>query len=204
MIEVELKLEVNKFPDVGNLQLVKENHIVDVYYDTPDYKLISTGNFLRNRDNKNVDFKLNVGDLTHTYCKETNFKYAGFTHPSSLQQIFKNIGLKYSSNFNSFEEFLKVNNLSQLAVIDKYRKVYKFEDLEISFDEAKDIGNFIEIEYDLPDGSEVNREEIVKYMLDKMTANNLIADYSFVKIGYVELYLKKHNPHAYNLGLYKD
>ena len=34
MIEIELKLEVENFPNFKDYQCVKEKHIVDVYYDT--------------------------------------------------------------------------------------------------------------------------------------------------------------------------
>ena len=41
-------------------------------------------------------------------------------------------------------------------------------------------------------------------MLNKLNQNGFSFDYSQVKIGYVELYLKQHNPKAYNLGLFKE
>lgn len=204
MIEIELKLEVENFPNFKDYQCVKEKHIVDVYYDTSDYKLISTGNFLRNRNNSKVDFKLNLGDLTHTFCNETSFNYQGFKANKSLSKIFKNLGIPYYDNFNNFDEFLIVNNLSKLAVIDKNRKEYKIDDLIVSLDDARDIGKFIEIEMDLPDGTEFDKSKITSYMIDKLTSKNLLGSYKKVNIGYVELYLKRHNIEAYNLGLFKD
>lgn len=203
MIEVELKLQVDKFPNLTNLECVKQKRVLDVYYDTPNYKLISTGNFLRNRDNKKVDFKLNIGDLSHTYCKETSFNYNNFLPNESLKIIFDNIGIEYNKNFKTFNEFLCANNLTQLAVIDKFREVYKLDDLIISLDDAKNIGKFIEIEYDLPDNSVVDKEKIKNYMISKLTKLGL-TNYTEIKVGYVELYLKQHNKKAYNLGLFKE
>ncbi len=204
MIEVELKLQVNNFPNFKKLECLKKSKVLDIYYDTPNYNLISTGNFLRNRDNKNIDFKLNIGDLSHTYCKETSFLYNDFLPKTSIEQIFKSIGIEYNNKFKNFNEFLKVNNLKTLAKIDKYREVYKLDDLIISLDNAKNIGKFIEIECDFPDNAEINKEEIKNYMLNKLNQNGFSFDYSQVKIGYVELYLKQHNPKAYNLGLFKE
>ncbi len=203
MIEIELKLQVKDFPDCSNLEFVEEKRVVDVYYDTEDYKLIQTGNFLRNRNNKKIDFKLNIGDLTHTYCKETRFDYQHFVDNENLKSIFDSVGIEYNKNFNSFETFLSSNKLKVLATIDKVRKVYKFEDLTISLDNAKDIGKFIEIEYNLPDGTMFSKDEITSKMIKIMTENNLLNEYEKVNIGYVELYLKKHNKTAYELGLYK-
>ena len=204
MIEVELKLQVNNFPNFKKLEKKKKSKVLDIYYDTPNYNLISTGNFLRNRDNKKIDFKLNIGDLSHTYCKETSFLYNDFLPKTSIEQIFKSIGIEYNNKFKNFNEFLKVNNLKTLAKIDKYREVYKLDDLIISLDNAKNIGKFIEIECDFPDNAEINKEEIKNYMLNKLNQNGFSFDYSQVKIGYVELYLKQHNPKAYNLGLFKE
>lgn len=203
MIEIELKLQVERFPNFDGIELKGEKRVLDIYYDTADYKLISTGNFLRNRNNKKVDFKLNLDDLSHTYCKETNFDFEGFKDSDSLRQIFENIGLNYNSNFANFSEFLAKNGLKQLAIIDKMRKTYQIDELEISLDDAKDIGKFIEIEYDLPDGTSFNKDEVVSFMIKKMTDKGYLKDYEKVNIGYVELYLKQHNIEAYEKGLFK-
>ena len=74
----------------------------------------------------------------------------------------------------------------------------------MSLDDARDIGKFIEIEMDLPDGTEFDKSKITSYMIDKLTSKNLLGSYKKVNIGYVELYLKRHNIEAYNLGLFKD
>ena len=204
MIEFELKLQVDNFPKLDKAVFVNEKKVYDVYYDTNEFTLLSTGNFLRNRNNKKVDFKLNIGDLSHTYCKETSFNYENFVPTDSLEKIFKAIGMNYNAEFNGFDDFLLKNGLSTLAVIDKHREEYQFEDLKICFDRAKDIGNFIEIEYQLPDDAVFDKDQIKTYILNKMKNNALVNDYKFVNIGYVELYLKKHNPNAYKLGLFQD
>lgn len=203
MIEVELKLQVEKFPNLDNLKCEKQSNVLDVYYDTPDYKLLSTGNFLRNRNNKKIDFKLNIGDLSHTYCKETSFNYDNFLPNENIEQIFLNIGIKYNKNFKTFNEFLTANNLIELAVVDKYRKVYKLDDLIISLDDTKNIGKFIEIECDFADDTVINKEEIKNYMITKLKNHGYLKNYTEITIGYVELYLKQHNPVAYALGLFK-
>lgn len=204
MIEIELKLEVEEFPNLENLELLHDKRIVDYYYDTNDYKLISTGNFLRNRNNNKIDFKLNTGDLSHTFCNETRFNFEGFSHSEDLKNILQNIGVDYNPNFNNFEEFLNANNLSQLAVIDKHRRSYKYGDLTICLDDAKNIGKFMEVELDLPDGTNFDKDQVKANMIARLKDAGILKEYKDVKIGYVELYLKKHNPYAYNLGLYKD
>ena len=204
MIEFELKLEVENFPDLSSLEQFDDKHIVDTYYDTKDYALLSTGNFLRNRNNRKVDFKLNIGDASHTFCNETRFNFEKFAPNKDLQAIFENLGLRLNPNFESFDSFLKANNLSLLAIIDKHRKSFKFDDLVVCLDEAKDIGKFIEIECMLPDNEKFDKDKLSSAMLEKLKNANFLPPCKPVKIGYVELYLKRHNPTAYNLGLYKD
>lgn len=204
MIEIELKLEVKDFPVLKDAQLKSEKRVLDIYYDTKDYSLLKGGNFLRNRNNKKLDFKLNVGDLSHLYCKETSFDIDTLKNSTDMKAVFDSIGVTYSDKYDDFESFLKVNNLSILATIDKERKTYILDDLIVSFDEAKDIGNFVEIELDVDDNASIDKEEITKYMLDKLAKLSNLKEYEKVSIGYVELYLKRHNPYAYNLGLYKD
>lgn len=205
MIEVELKLQVKKLPKMQGLECKKTKRVVDYYYDTPDYKLLAGGNFLRNRNNKKIDFKLDVGDLSHTFCKETSFNYDNFAPNEDISAIFNGLGLSLNTNFANFKQFIKANGLKTLSVIDKTRKEYVYQDLIISLDNAKRIGKFMEIEYSVPDDTKVDKDQATNYILDKMKATGLLpTDYTKVNIGYVELYLKKHNPQAYNLGLYKE
>ena len=157
MIEFELKIKVDEFPKIDDKFFVKEKRVLDVYFDTEKYDLIAGGNFLRVRNGDKVNFKLNIGDLSHSYCKETSFLNRDFVKNEDVKQIFKAMAVDYQHNYKSFEEFLKINDLRQLAVIDKLRKTYKIEDIEVSFDDAKDIGKFIEIEKNFPDNFQIDK-----------------------------------------------
>lgn len=204
MIEFELRFKVEKFPSEERLKFIKEKDVVDIYYDTKDYKLIREGNFLRNRNNKTIDFKLELGDLSHLFCNELNFDYANFADNLSLQKIFSGLRLDYNKDFDSFETFTQKNNLIELCKIDKHRRIFKLEDLEISFDEEKSFGKFIEAEIDLDENEKIDKEAIKKYILDKLLKFKIIEKpYEKVEIGYVEIYLKKFNPKVYDLGLFK-
>lgn len=204
MIEFELKLQVNEFPEINEKFFVKEKRVFDVYYDTEKYDLLIGGNFLRVRNEDKIDFKLNIGDDSHSYCKETSFLVKNYTENKNVKQIFKSLGLNYNHNYKNFEEFLKVNNLVKLAVVDKKRKTYKIDDIEISLDDTKDIGKFIEIEKDFFDDYVIEKDKIRKEILQQFEKVVKLKDFKFVDIGYVELYLKKHNQNAYNLGKFKD
>lgn len=77
MIELELKYKLNKKPNIQE-EITKENDVEDIYYDTQDYTMLRNGNFLRLRNKRSLDFKLNTNDKTHFYCKETNFSVDKF------------------------------------------------------------------------------------------------------------------------------
>lgn len=204
MIEFELKLRVNEFPKIDEKFFVKEKRVFDVYYDTEKYDLLIGGNFLRVRNKDKIDFKLNIGDDSHSYCKETSFSVDSFSQNENVKQIFKVMSVNYEHNYKNFEEFLKVNGLVKLAVVDKQRKTYKIGDIEVSLDDTKDIGKFIEIEKDFPDDYVFEKDKVRKEILEQFRKVVTLKGFEFVDIGYVELYLKAHNPKAYNLGKFKD
>lgn len=201
MIELELKYKLNKIPDITE-KISDEKEVEDIYYDTSDYKLIRKGNFLRLRNKKSIDFKLSTNDLTHLFCKETNFSIDKFKG-KEITEVLNNIGVNIE--VSSFDELIKALNI--LAPIKKHRKVYQLEpNVVMVIDKVEELGIFLEIEYDI-DKESITQEEAVyykKYLVDILKKKNLISDADEeIHVGYVELYLKKYNMNAYNLGLYK-
>lgn len=202
MIEIELKYRLKGLPKV-DFPLISESEEEDIYYDTNNYDLLRNGNFLRIRNQKRIDFKLNTNDLSHLYCKEVNFSFEPFPY-EKIEEVLHNLGIDIS--FNSYEEFTK--KLDVLSPIIKKRKSYKIDDnITMVLDEIDNLGYFLEIEYDVQK-DECNEEEVKRYeelLKNTLKDNNLLTEYDEqVKIGYVELYLKKHNIDAYHLGIYQD
>ncbi len=202
MIEIELKYELkNKIK--CDLKPNKEKEIEDIYYDTEDYQLLKNGNFLRVRNGKQLDFKINADDLSHLYCKETNFSYAD-ENVAEIKDLLKKLGI--DTSFTSLDELFK--NLKTLAPIKKKRYIYNLEEKVVMvIDEVENLGTFLEIEYDY-EKDEITKEQgeyYKNYLKDVLKKHSLLNDDMIeVKIGYVELYLKKYNKEAYNLGIYKD
>lgn len=202
MIEIELKYRLKGLPKV-DFPLISESEEEDIYYDTNNYDLLRNGNFLRIRNQKRIDFKLNTNDLSHLYCKEVNFSFEPFPY-EKIEEVLHNLGIDIS--FNSYEEFTK--KLDVLSPIIKKRKSYKIDDnITMVLDEIDNLGYFLEIEYDVQK-DECNEIEVKRYeelLKNTLKDNNLLTEYDEqVKIGYVELYLKKHNIDAYHLGIYQD
>lgn len=201
MIELELKYKLNRKPNIQE-KITKENDVEDIYYDTQDYTMLRNGNFLRLRNKKSLDFKLNTNDKTHLYCKETNFSVDKF-EVEAVSNVLKNIGI--NTKFKTLDELLKQFQI--LAPIIKHRKSYNLEDnIVMVIDEVKDLGTFLEIEYDI-DKESITKEEAdyyKDYLVNILKKREFItSDDEEVHIGYVELYLKKYNVDAFNLGIYK-
>jgi len=210
MIEIELKFAIKLAPSaLGNFPLIKEKSQLDIYYDTADYTLLRRGGFLRVRNNTRLDFK---GDPAcdasqHDYCNETSFDIASISQKSAeINLSFVTFGLQANGEYKDFSDMLTQNKLQPLAVIDKARQEYKInENITVALDEAKDIGLFLEAEITVPDNT--SKEEIQKHieqMRVELTAFGILTeDATPVHVGYVELYLFKHNRAAHDVGLYK-
>ncbi|MCL2440041.1 MAG: CYTH domain-containing protein [Alphaproteobacteria bacterium] len=209
MIELELKFAVERAPAaLAALQLLKEKSQVDVYYDTPDYALLKRGGFLRIRNGARMDFKgdFSFGSVQHDYCNETNFDIFSIVDKSeAINKLLNLYKIPALGSYENFDDMIAKNNLQILATIDKSRREYKLGDMKIALDDTKNIGLFIEAETEAPD--DTSHEELMKRkarMHADLIEHKIISPAAPpVKIGYVELYLARHNPAAYELGLYK-
>lgn len=202
MIELELKYELNKRINI-NLEPASIKIVEDIYYDTKDYELLKKGNFLRVRNNKSLDFKLNVNNLEHLYCKETNYELKD-DNISKINEVIKDLNINI--HLNDVKDIS--SKFDVLAHLKKKRYSYKLEENVIMvIDEVENLGNFLEIEYDIDKDAITNEEKeyYKKYLTELLKKHSiLLDDMKYVSIGYVELYLKKHNPKAYHLGIYQE
>ena len=200
MIEIELKFELkNKINPNLKPDFIKE--VEDVYYDTKDYKLLRNGNFLRIRNAKQLDFKLSANDLTHLYCNETNYQLND-SNMEAISKVLNNVGVDV--DLKCVDDLF--SDLDVLAPIKKKRTSYNLEEnVVMVIDEVEDLGTFLEIEYDL-DAEKIDDASYYENMLVEILKKHSLYDESMrkVHIGYVELYLKKHNMEAYKLGLYQE
>ena len=152
MIEFELKYRINKIPE-ALIKIESEPKIVeDIYYDTKNYNLLSSGNFLRLRNNSSIDFKLDIdGNDRHICCSETNFNIKDINHDNeSFVNTLKALSIE-TSKFNSFNNFIESSNMNELARIIKKRNKYIIEDMIISLDNVENLGLFLEAEMNFED-----------------------------------------------------
>jgi adenylate cyclase class IV len=203
-LEVELKFQVldelrtKNF--LKNLKFLGEKRTIDVYLDTKDGDLYKRGIFIRIRDNKKLEFKFNLADIQskefskHEHCDEFSFPLP-LTQDSirKINEVCRILGLKEAL---SLEELKSKNNLIDSIVIDKARQKFTDGKFEYSFDDVKDLGKFLEVEYRASSDEDV--EKIKEEMREKLKGLNL----KLITTGYNELYWRKNNFELYLQGRY--
>lgn len=209
MIEFKLKFRITKTPAaLSKFKETGKSVQKDFYYDTADYTLIQSGNFLRVRNDKKIDFKLNIGDKHHLYCQETSFLSEDIApNNNDFLSIFKALNIKPNLEFTDFDSFVKNNSLTVLAPIIKHRTCYKIDDtMSVTIDKVPDLGTFMEVEMMFDDSYVIkDKHELRDQIIKRLKELNLYGDkLEAINIGYVELYLLKNNRAAYELGIYKS
>jgi len=206
-IEVELKFQVlddaqtEKF--LSGFQFIDKKRIVDVYLDTKDRDLYKKGIFIRVRDDKKLDFKVNLADFQaqnklsrHEHCNEFSFLLPlSNVSVAPINRISRILNMKEISN-PDLGEFKDKNNLIDSVTIDKFRQRCSDGKFEYSFDEVKGLGKFIEAEQMASVGD--NLERIKDEMRKKLQNLRL----KLITTGYNEVYWRKHNFNLYLQGRY--
>lgn len=172
-VEIKIKLLKEEFETIkGKIQnigqLLSSSLETDVYYNSPNRNFLTQKNpveYLR------VRHKNNSGKFTYKYA-----------HMKSSKLIKLD---EYETKVNNPEQvnnILLALNFTKLICIDKYRETYSFmNDFEISLDNIKELGYFIEIE--AKNDTKISVEDIAKNLgLDPKTKD---------KEGYVILMLKQ-------------
>jgi adenylate cyclase class 2 len=143
-MEVEIKLVCRDLPALKKkLQglgatLTKSKHQIDTYYDHPAKVLVKEKQYLRLResgDKKTLAHHQNLADGINDECEVEMDKEA------------------------RIEDFLERLGFPKLGVIDKTREQYKLGDFNICLDSVKNIGDLMEIELEVKQGSEKEAKE---------------------------------------------
>ena len=205
MIEVEMKLALtpDALPRIEQLlaktQLLRSMRNFDIYYDTPEYGLLRQAVFVRVRNNWSLEFKFNEqASVERMQIVERAFSLR--PEPNKLHEmntLFSRF-IPCWQAVDSVEEAPGRNGLVPLARIENKRAQYVWDNLLLSVDRVQGLGNFLEIEMQCEEGSDTRRAE------EKV--QRLAADFASrpIHIGYVELWLQKHNPRAYRYGKYQQ
>lgn len=203
MVEIELKCELS--PEL--LDRVREKtrgmtfngtaHNQDIYYDTSAWDLLRRGVFVRVRNNRQVEFKFNEG-LTqeHGQVRERTFPLAADPiQLEKIQALFTTF-LPAWIPAASFAEAVQKNGLVELVTIDNTHEIFVNEDFALSIDHVAGLGNFLEVETHCEEGADTGQAQA------RLQAFVSDLHVEHVKVGYVELWLYRHNPAAYAAGRY--
>jgi adenylate cyclase class IV len=206
--EIELKLEIHNTKKLQSFlkELTFENkkRVKDVYLDTKTGELFKRGIFIRLRNEKTLDFKFNLseilketeGQLEHFHCDEYNFNLP--LHESDmgkLNEVSEVLGLKKIDKAD-LETFKSKNHFVDFVIIDRERATYKKDDYTIVIDNVNDLGMYMEIEYVTEEA--VDFYEVKKQMLEFLHDLEI----KDINVGFVELFLRKHNFELYKQGKY--
>jgi adenylate cyclase class IV len=205
VIEVEMKLELlptsrpRLEEKLATMQFLGRLENSDTYYDTASFDLLSQAVFVRVRNHQRLEFKFNLEAApAHIQSTERIFSLTpGQCKTEEMNALFSRFlpGWRFA---DTVEEALRQNSLVELAHIENRRAQYAYENLFICVDEVEGLGDFVEIEMQCEDGSDTHLVEA------------LVQDFAvgfaapLVRVGYVELWLLKHHPPAYQMGKYHE
>lgn len=206
-IEVELKFKVDSEDDIKSVlaqgfSYDSTTKLEDVYYDNSRNDLFKKGIFIRIRNKDTLDFKFNMRDVLsdrfaeeYTHCNEFSFKLPIRAEKiPAFHEVLNILGLNTAS-VDSFESFLKKNNLDTSISVIKRRDTYTKDGINLCLDQVKGLGTFIEIEMLVDDESQA---PAAKEKILSLFPNNKKP----VTTGYVALTWRKKDFETYKAGKY--
>lgn len=209
MIEIELKYGVSsaiqasirqKLQDLPSHKLKKN---IDFYYDTQQFDLFRQAVFVRLRNSSQLEFKFNEqAQKAHIQSIERTFPTSNLLDGNiaqTMNALFRRF-LPHWHDAHNVKAALDENGLIELARIRKQREAYRDNDIVIALDTVEGLGTFLEIETQCEECTDTSKA------LTRLQAYASSLDaslYKYVAVGYVELWLREHNPLAYELGIYK-
>ena len=203
MIEVELKFALpqgtrEKLQEkLQSMEFVGAVHNSDVYYDTAEFDFLRQAAFVRVRNGSLLQIKFNESaEKVHGQVTERTFPLPPRSDQAAeMNSLFRKF-LPGWHDASSFEEAVLNNRLIELVHLENEREVYSSNSIYASVDHLESLGDFLEIEADYEEGSDTS--SAVDTLLSFIAGLNL----QRIKTGYVELWLRIHNPQAYMLGKY--
>jgi len=210
MIEVELKFEIVPRSrtllqaKLAAMPLVRwpgriEN--ADTYYDTANFDCLQQAVFLRIRNRAHLEIKFHEqADPAHTHSTERVFPLDAAPPLVKEMNVLCSRFVTGWLEAETVEEAIRANTLLEFAHIQNRRTQYMYEDLVLSVDRVKGLGDFFEIETHCEEAAET---ELRIAKLQRFASALAFPSLQPVWVGYVELWLRRHLPQAYQLGKYR-
>ncbi|WP_292461005.1 class IV adenylate cyclase [Methanothermococcus sp.] len=180
MIEVELKAKlekeeipnfIRKLENLGFEKLVKREE-VDIYFNGIDRDFRKTDEALRIRKSLDID-------------KEHVKYYMTYKGPKmdNISKTREELEVRVS-NGESTKKILEKLGFKPVKPLTKIREIYKKDDIEISIDNVKNVGTYVEFEKMVKLESE--KENAIQELINLMKSLNISKD-KLVKTSYLEL-----------------
>jgi len=205
VIEVELKFELlpTSWPQLqkqlATMQLMRRVKNSDAYYDTTGFDFLRQAVFVRVRNRMHLEIKFNE-QAAPAHIQSTERVFSLMPEPRQVEEmnaLFSRFLPRWRAA-DTVKEALHRNGLIELAHIENRRVQYRYGDLVICVDQVEELGDFVEIEMQCEEGNDTH--QMVAQVQD--FAAGFAARQ--VRVGYVELWLKKHHPRAYQRGNYHE
>ncbi|AEH07228.1 class IV adenylate cyclase [Methanothermococcus okinawensis] len=186
MIEVELKAKlekdeilnfIRKLEDLGFKRIIKKEE-TDIYYNGIDRDFRKTDEALRIRKSVNMD---GIDNMDIKYVRY----YLTYKGPKmdNISKTREELEVQVSDG-ETTKKILEKLGFKPVKPIVKIREIYKRDDIEISIDEVKDVGNYVEFEKIVEFTSE--KENAINELINLMKSLNISKD-KLIKTSYLEL-----------------
>lgn len=186
----------------ATMQLARRLSNADTYYDTKEFDLLRQAVFVRVRNHRHLEFKFNER-AAPAHIQSTERVFSLMPEPrqaAEMNALFSRFLPRWRSA-NTVEEVLHQNGLIELARIENQRVQYTYDDLLVCVDQVEGLGEFVEIEAQCEEGSDTNQVEALEAQVHGFAAGFAARQ---VRVGYVELWLQKYLPQAYQMGKYHE
>lgn len=203
LVEAELKcrltteVQYKLHERLQAMQLKGTVRNLDSYYDTPTWNLLRRAVFVRIRNQQRLEFKFNEqAEQRHVQCTERTFPLeTDGERREQMNELFATFlpGWHHALDVTTA---IARNGLIELAQIDNQRTIYTYGPLEVCIDSVAGLGDFLELEIRCSPGPAADDALATLQTL----ATDLNAKH--IPVGYVELWLREHNPAAYRVGKY--
>lgn len=172
--EIEIQVRIEDSTNLlsflsSNAQFQHESHQVDTYY-CPTHR-----DFLSIRP---VDEWLRLRDSDGKYL----ITYKKYHRNAAGQSIYCDEYETPVESMDQLQKIFEVLNFKPVAIVDKLRKTWRFQDYEIAVDRVKDLGDFVEIEYKGSNAS-LDPEQITNDMINFLKNLN-VGEIKRNRVGY--------------------
>jgi adenylate cyclase, class 2 len=138
--EIEIQVQVENSKKLisflnKNAKFIGEEHQIDKYFSPAHRNFIKVRpvvEWLRLRDSSG---KYSVNYKNWHYDKDGKSHYCD-EYQTSIE------------NLKQLEKIFSSLDIKEIVIVDKTRRLYKYQDYEIAIDSIKGLGDFVEIEYD--------------------------------------------------------